>query len=894
MKEKRERVIKLSKLDADGVIIERGDDFWISPFCDVYEKAKQEIEYIIQKNMKESKRNRSVQGETNNVVSFVGRRGTGKTSAMLSVRQKLEEHGKSRGWNFTYEDRDVNFFVLDYISASLVERSEGISELILANMFSKLLEFDRKKHSQWENEHEGKELYRQFEQVYGSLMAIKNRKEQYGVIPPLRVLNELSGSQNLGKEIKKLVEAYLEYMRRNNYGYNSSKSSFLVISVDDIDMNLHENEEVDEGLYEMLENLHRYFMLPNVIILLTYHYPDLSKGCEKHFQKMFSIKWEDKETGQKSERETAKEKIKTLTTEYLNKVVPTYSRIYMPSLRKKDYDFDKEAKVRVDKEKMEREKFDNFLSLLGDSDGFVDLSIKKFALFLQCSVTDLYYDANGDKRHRSVPLSLRELGQFYRRFQQYNELIKSDKKLEDIVFKELLDDLYFRYSVENLNAEEQEKLKKYLDYPIERRGKELIRDIREMNYVKKDEKLQEIRRIREQELSYGYGEFLLELYIASQRGLFSKAFIWCILSSYTIVLTKEYRTINDDQDDKNMERRKRSRQKFNDVMGVSAAGGWANLLVPKVQLVKKADREEEMGQLRDYRVMADTSHVVDRGAAEYRLSVTRFYFELNEKVSRDSLKNDLQIIEILAMFFTNVSHRSSGVQINEGFEISMNLGGRGYRFGGEILIDRENSVKKKGIQFSFESSDMCFNIMNFMNNLLDWDGFFERLHSSLESVYEEYFDYIKEENRNLDIDDLEDIKSFLQNNSLKEEYDGWYQTYEGFAVPLYSCDLMYNLWKHAYQNQGIVPVAVMGIDFWEYVKKAYVNIGTLLKCEEEYYFQNENLQNNHGNYRFHFYQAYINSPFIDYIFKLQSNPTLEQKFKDTFTTMVYSLGMGII
>lgn len=883
MKEIRERIIKLSKLDADGVIVERGDDFWISPFCDVYEKAKQEIKYIIKKNEKENEGDRSVQGETNNVVSFVGRRGTGKTSAMLSVRKKLEEHRKDSSWDFRYEGKEVSFFVLDYISASLVEKGEGISELILANMFSKLLEFDRSNHSQWENEHEGKELYRQFEQVYGSLIAIKNRKEQYGAVPPLRVLNELSGSQNLGKEIKKLIESYLRYMSGKNYGYNDSESSFLVITVDDIDMNLHENEDVDEGLYEMLENLHRYFMLPNVIILLTYHYPDLSKGCEKHFQKMYSIKWEDKETGQKTERETAKEKIKNLTTEYLNKVVPTYSRIYMPSLRKRDYDFNKEVKIRVDKEKMKKERFDNFLDLLEDSERrSVDLSIKKFSLFLQCSIVDLYYDANGDKRHLSVPLSLRELGQFYRRFQQYNELIKSNKRLEDIVFKELLDDLYFRYSVENLNAEEQEKLKRYLDYPIERRGKELIRDIREMSYIKENKRLRDFRRMRGQRLSYGYGELLIELYIASQYGLFSKEFIWCILSSYTIVLTKEYRTMNEDFDDDEIkERHEISRRRFNEVMGVSAAGGWANLLVPKVQLVKEADRDEELEQLRDYRVMADTSHVVDKGATEYRLSGTRFYFDLNNDVSPKVLKDDLQMIEILAMFFTNVSHRSSGVQINEGFEISSNIVGEGYQFGHEILIDSENFVKKKGIQFSFESSDMCFNIMNFINNLLDWHNFFERLHKSLRPVYEKYFTYVNVS---------ENIETFLQDNSLKKQYSNWYQNFKGFAVPLYSCDLMYNLWKHAYQNQGVIPVAVRGSDFWEYVKKAYSDVGNLLKCEQEYYFQGENSKNR----RFHFHQAYNECPFIDYINQLHNNSELEQKFRNTFTTMIYSLGMGIM
>lgn len=47
----------------------------------------------------------------------------------------------------------------------------------------------------------------------------------------------------------------------------------------------------------MLETLHRYLMIPGVIIMLSYNYLDLYQGCEKHFYELFhkSQKMGDKE-----------------------------------------------------------------------------------------------------------------------------------------------------------------------------------------------------------------------------------------------------------------------------------------------------------------------------------------------------------------------------------------------------------------------------------------------------------------------------------------------------------------------------------------------------------------------------------------------------------------------
>ena len=68
-------------------------------------------------------------------------------------------------------------------------------------------------------------------------------------------------------------------------------------------------------------------MIPNVIILLTYDYQNLCQGCE-NISMNFSMQRDSYGNG-------GTEYIKERTVEYLNKVLPNYTRVHMPLLRKR-------------------------------------------------------------------------------------------------------------------------------------------------------------------------------------------------------------------------------------------------------------------------------------------------------------------------------------------------------------------------------------------------------------------------------------------------------------------------------------------------------------------------------------------------------------------------------
>ena len=142
-------VIKLSNLEEE-IILEDSKKFDESISSFVYQKVEILLRNIIDQNRKyvdqDSENTDKFKKPIDNIISFEGRRGTGKTSAMLSVKNALSLY-QGNVFLETEEDpgkyKKIAFTVLDYIDASLLEKTEDILGQILANMFSKVLEYDK-------------------------------------------------------------------------------------------------------------------------------------------------------------------------------------------------------------------------------------------------------------------------------------------------------------------------------------------------------------------------------------------------------------------------------------------------------------------------------------------------------------------------------------------------------------------------------------------------------------------------------------------------------------------------------------------------------------------------------------------------------------------------------
>lgn len=886
-------VIEAEKLQESLAVLETSKQFDKSIFNLVYDKAAILINQIINSRIEMQNQNSSqiMRNPVENIISFQGRRGTGKTSAMLSVYQALKNRNRNAEWWKMLEninsgkqvsDNDgeecnstngmrYSFVVIDYIDASMLERGEDILELIVANMFSKLQQKDKKDYRN-KIDYENRRLYEKFANVFDILINVKKNSKINNELSPLQMLAQLSNSQILGSKMEKLVQDYLEYMLREDERYDRD-TSYLVIAIDDIDMHFHKK---DGSSYELLETLHRYLMIPNVIILVSYDYTHLCNSCEKHFIELYHKKHTLTQDNYMY--------IDSLTVEYLNKVLPNYTRIHMPSLRKRDYEEINGPRYYVQIKKDDLEKvFDNFFKdITGKlSNQNLTLSVKQFAFLLKASNAGIFYDALGDKRHFADPTTLRELAQTYV-FHEHLRTIKKQHSDEvesnNAVYKELLDDLYFRHATEKLSVAEQRMFKNYLDVKIERRSQDIIRDIRNKYMKDTDNDFSAIRYLGERKYSYSMGELLYALYQASSEGIFTKALIGCILESYTIMLTRFYRNYRVTENSTKNSNRLENKKRILKIMGASISSSWSNKLMPSYH------RVPEMPWQGMDTSNTETSQIVDFAAVKFTSHEIQWYFEIIENIaveetvegqSQSSLDWDvemLHMIEILCMFFTNIYNNKD--ENSTGFTVDYRTNNSGNDFG---------NLQVKKDDFSFSCTDGCFNIMNFVNNLFLGEEYFNELHNNMKEAWTAYFD--KKNNSEKFKNDKElYVNTFLEENSLYNTYKEWWNKSFGLALPIYSFDMMYNLFKRCFLNQTHHSIIRYDGRFLPSILHLLENeIGEMLKKESEYYYK---LSDNSIVANEHFYSYYKNNPFLQYLKKVEADNNMRLIFETRFKNLV--------
>lgn len=858
------RIIEATKLNEEKIVIESTAGFQRSAFNNVYQKAELMLENIILQNTNEycmDSKEQVIHEPIMNLVAFDGRRGTGKTSVMLSIADALRKYPEKSFLANIKNNKSVSFTVLDYIDASLMEENEDVLEIVLANMFSKLRECDSAQSGDMDFEYQ--ELLSLFDEVYGNLLSLHSG-DKSKEMSPIRVLTKLSNSQTLEKRIKELVDMYLKYMARVNNQCRSSQSHFLVISIDDLDMRLTDNKHLSP--YHLLETLHRYLMIPNVIILLTYNYKDLWLSCLNHFvEHIHKIKSAIMPVSEKY--------IMEMATEYLNKVIPIYARIHMPSLRNQDYIQHDILLVRLNRNEADQV-MKEFIPYLWKSDDVtpITITVKKFVMLLKSNIAGLYYDVCGNKRHFTEPGNLRELTQIFTLCKQLNQIELPDEDKESAIYKEIMDDLYYRFAEEQLGLGEQEKLTSFLDVPIERRSRDIVGDIKmELKNAGKNE----ISRITNAKLSYSYGELLYYLYNASSMNIYSKPLICCILDSYTIMLTKTYRRLCRAMDEKNAPDYKKYKDCLLDVIGSSVASSWSNVYMPPIRL--KEDNNNE-GVSNSQGENPNANYGIERSTECVYVGAIRFAgyklikweYDLSDVMTLEAAKVRLQMLEILCMFFTDVYHMDELSDNMQGFQVI-------YMPKTNETGKSEGGSKRENARFNISFCEGCFNIMNFVRNLFDGENFFTKLHETLMEAYKQYLNDIVKDQEGEKYDSRK-TRAFLNENSLRNNYKNWVEKTYGLAMPLYSFDMMYNIFKRQYKNQKRLPASIKTDNAWNYVRTVYDDIGKLLKCEDEFYYSDADGEIKEEEYRF--YRAYAESPFMTYVNNMTEEE--EELFKKRF------------
>lgn len=269
----------------------------------------------------------------NNIIVFSGERGAGKSSAMLTFVSSLKDKdgqlfqdkflSSMVGCELPKVDpkvvghmlRSCRFVDVPPIDPTTLENNGQILTVILARMF-------RLASSAWEDgaPHSGRgvsperldeknKLIQKFSTCYEHIQAIKRGGEAKPEYEGLETLAELGDGSLLKVELYELVEQLLRFCLPK-----AGDSSYLVLQIDDTDMNIKQ-------AYAILEDLRRYLVIPRLIIVMAADLKHLTQVVESSLLKDYD-----------DSLDARHEYVEKITHQYITKLFPQTRQIDLPAL----------------------------------------------------------------------------------------------------------------------------------------------------------------------------------------------------------------------------------------------------------------------------------------------------------------------------------------------------------------------------------------------------------------------------------------------------------------------------------------------------------------------------------------------------------------------------------
>ena len=289
-----------------GIVIEKTrEQFEHSPFKEQYRQAFVIADGIVERTTL-SRTRKEIDESASNIIAFIGDRGEGKTSCLQSfLRMLTDEETCNIGKNALDIPSTLNSndnLAIEMLDPSFFDEKHNIVELVLGQLYEQVVQ--EHKSSKLPNQTNAvgyRTLMSKFAEAQSCLSALAKKEDMYD---SMNELSALAASIRLRKAIKDLFKAYLEY-------YGSKKK--LIISIDDIDLNMHE-------AYPMAEEIRKYLNNEYCIILMAVKIGQLHNAIKSAIR-----------TKAGSVSIVSNEEITEMAHKYLTKFIPENNRILMPS-----------------------------------------------------------------------------------------------------------------------------------------------------------------------------------------------------------------------------------------------------------------------------------------------------------------------------------------------------------------------------------------------------------------------------------------------------------------------------------------------------------------------------------------------------------------------------------
>lgn len=524
------------------------DPFKESFFQDIYRQAFTLVDVICQSSEKSRSAKSLKLDEIQNVIAFTGRRGTGKTSVMLTLVNHLVGINQLECVSSAeYKNLENSlFYNLPPTDASVLETNEDLFLIVLSKMFKLLKDqfqhidkrYDEKVYNKQTN------LRERICKLYDHYVSLKGN-DDFNIKSSYNLMEKLSDKYNVRDEFREIVAEYTDFLVEQD-SRRGKLAGYILICIDDIDMSHKKHMQI-------MQCIHQYFMTPNVIVFTTLSFPMISAALQKDFYSSFSLFNTINEKDEYHFHLSFEQ-----TNDFMRKIISSDMRITMPSWRKKDYKELSPAVITFEDKKKILDSFgqlkESVLFAKLDSENNYILSPKGLIMLMLVNRTKIYLDVDGNKMHFMEPDSLRNLcDMFYMLYHMNNivpyEAAKGNDGNPYFAYRRanrkiLLDYLNFKMLPQNDFPEDINALiREFLAEPIERRGKRIwdyyfkcLENSKEkiINVYGDDFYEEEKSKFRIE--NYSFGELFRVLYYASRLEIIDRNLIKFVLASFSFSL----------------------------------------------------------------------------------------------------------------------------------------------------------------------------------------------------------------------------------------------------------------------------------------------------------------------------------------------------------------------
>lgn len=248
--------------------------------------------------------------ESNNIIAFTGDRGSGKTSTMINFAKMLAEGKKLTGTSASWGE--TAFEILPLIEPSHITKEETVLDVILSRLytaFNKYIESEGRNLSQ----ETVRKAFKRFDTAFDAVRAYcKCREARHEITSSLEALTHTAAGNSIKEHMQELIKEYLKIICGKRQG-------FLVLLVDDVDMNITQG-------YHICEDLRKYFSISQVVVLFSFKESQLTDIIRQEYLEFYRTTFE---LGDKAEIKLT-EDIADIAAKYLDKLIPFSRKCAMP------------------------------------------------------------------------------------------------------------------------------------------------------------------------------------------------------------------------------------------------------------------------------------------------------------------------------------------------------------------------------------------------------------------------------------------------------------------------------------------------------------------------------------------------------------------------------------